>query len=1035
MNVQDLQKPQTVVSLIDIVCQKYHNELAVVIEDQQFTYGELQQRAEQLFQYLTAQGWLKSNSLVGLCIEPSFEMIIAIYAILKAGAAFVPLDPDLPSQRLSYMITDAKLTTILTQQKFAFDIEPAMRQSGCDGHMCFVDSPTVWQSVTTDSALPPVVEPEQLAYIIYTSGSTGVPKGVMLTHRGLRNLAQTSCHTFNIKPGLRLLQFASISFDAAVWEIFTALCGGGTLILGAREQMLPGQVLANFLTKHRVNWVTLPPSVLATLTSFRHQLADLQTVVVGGEACPISLAKAWVSPQTRFFNAYGPTEVTVCCTIYEFQPQDISLPIGYALPNVELYVLDEELQLCHPGEKGELYVGGMGVSQGYLDKPELTNTRFVDNPFGEGKIYKTGDIVYEDPHEPGLLHYVGRYDNQIKIRGKRIEIEAIEMILAQHPSVQTNAVKAIRTKRIETSNLPENYGVSMLVAYIVPKAGKFVTEKHLQRFAAEQLPDYMVPTRFVFLDELPLLPNRSKVDRKALPELLQTPYFPTDATNNSLKIAAIFDEALELPSGTCKAHTNFFEMGGSSLCIAHILYAVARDFSVTLPSRIIYEYPTPSGLAQLLEQLTLKSEITVSDRHIDLQAEAELSSDLDTSIWQQPPQAKYDCALITGATGFLGAHLLDELLAKGCYRQIYCLVRAESHTDAMKRLRATFTKYQLPTTRLTQIDVITGDIQQPQLQLPKPLFDKLAEEVDQIYHVAAETSYIKPYSLIKKPNLQGTANILALAAHRRHKTLHYVSTMSVYGALTSLLGIHEVVEDFDIDLSLPIIGMESGYVRSKWAAERMVRSAQEKGLAVSIYRPGFISGHRQTGVANLNDTFYRYVSGCMEMGMYPDWPEKYWTPVPVDYVAAVIAHISSNAKYTGGNYNIVVPKEQELSNVEIFECFRELGYPLQKISPKNWLNALSSLPITNPLFPLISFFQEKVYQDRSTIMEVHHRTPRSRIDNTLDALQGSGISCSRIHKELMRLYLPSFDRNFSTRRVQNPTVLNYGTSNLSRFRP
>jgi thioester reductase-like protein len=221
------------------------------------------------------------------------------------------------------------------------------------------------------------------------------------------------------------------------------------------------------------------------------------------------------------------------------------------------------------------------------------------------------------------------------------------------------------------------------------------------------------------------------------------------------------------------------------------------------------------------------------------------------------------------------------------------------------------------------------------------------------------------------------------------------------------------------------MSVEFGYVRAKWAAERMVRSAKEKGLAVSIYRPGFISGHRQTGVANVNDTFYRFVSGCLEMGMYPDWPEKYWNPVPVDYVSAVIAHISSEAKYIGGNYNIVVPREQELSNVEIFECFRELGYPLQKISPKNWLNALSTLSTTNPLHPLISFFQEKVYQDRSTILEVHHRTPISQVHNTLDAIQDSGILCPRIDKELMSQYLPKFDKNFFTRQLQDITVLNY----------
>ncbi len=240
INFQNLQSHLSIISLLDFICQQYPHQVALVLEEQQLTYGELNQKAEKLYNYLTAQGWLKPNSLIGLtaqgwlkpnsliglCLEPSFEMVIAIYAILKAGAAFVPLDPDLPRQRLSYMIVDAKLSTVLTQQKFAFDIEPALRQSGIDGHICFLDTPVVWQQSFIPSTPPQVVEPEQLAYIIYTSGSTGIPKGVMLSHKGLLNLALASCSIFDIKPGLRLLQFASISFDAAVWEIVTALCGG-----------------------------------------------------------------------------------------------------------------------------------------------------------------------------------------------------------------------------------------------------------------------------------------------------------------------------------------------------------------------------------------------------------------------------------------------------------------------------------------------------------------------------------------------------------------------------------------------------------------------------------------------------------------------------------------------------------------------------------------------------------------------------------------------------------------------------------------
>jgi amino acid adenylation domain-containing protein/thioester reductase-like protein len=1004
MNYKNLASPQTVVSQIDSVCYQYPNHVALIYQGQELTYHELSQRAEKLYSYLKAQNNLEPNTLVGVCLEPSFEMVIAIYAILKAGAAFVPLDPDLPRQRLSYMISDAKLTTILTVRKFAFDIEPALRQSDVVGHMCFLDTLS-WGEDTLQFTAP-IVEPEQLAYIIYTSGSTGTPKGVMLPHRGLLNLACSSIHAFDINPGTRVLQFASISFDAAVWELVTALCGAGTLVLGAREEMLPGRPLAEFIAKYSIEMLCLPPSVLATLMQFREQLSCLRVIAAGGEACPLSLAQFWVSANTRFFNAYGPTEITVCATMFEFKTESLSVPIGNALPNVELYILDEERNLCESGQKGELYIGGVGVAQGYLGKEEMTCSRFISNPFGTGKIYKTGDIVYEDLCHRGLLHYVGRVDNQVKIRGLRVELEAIEKVLGQHPSVQATVVKVITTTDVITKeNKSHADGTSMLVGYVVPRAGFFVTDKRLQQFAAEHLPDYMVPVRFVFLDELPLMPNRSKVDRSSLPELELIEFPVTNATNNAIKIAAIFDEALQLTPGSFLPNSNFFDMGGDSLRIAHILWLIQRDFGVTISSRLVYEYPTPSDLARLLEFKQTCSDV---DDNSDLMTDALLPSYLDTSIWHKPAIVKFDTAFITGSTGFLGAHLLHELLIKNSYRNIYCLVRAENDTVAMQKLRATFIKYQLPTVELTRVEVIAGDIEQPRMQLPVTLFEKLSQSVDVIYHVAADTNYIKPYSVIKKPNLDGTANIIAFAAHRHHKTLHYLSTLAVYGAASSFFNMDEVSEDYDIDISLPIMSVEYGYVRAKWTAERMVQTARLKGLNCSIYRPGFISGHKQNCIANLADTFHRSVSGCIQMGAYPDLPEKYWGPVPVDFVAAAITHISTNSQYTGGNYNLTVPRIFELSHVEMFEYINDLGYRVEKISLKAWLKAISTLPESNPLYPLGSFWQEKVYQNRSTLLEIHHRTPTFRIDNTLRAIRGSGLEFPKFDKALVKYYLPNF---------------------------
>ncbi len=1011
MNFKNSSSQQTVVSIIDMVCRKYPNHVALIHEGQELTYGELSLSAEKLYSYLKAQGRLEPNTLIGVCLEPSFEMVIAIYTILKAGAAFVPLDPDLPRQRLSYMISDAKLTTILTVRKFAFDIEPALRQSDVNGCMYFLDTP-LWDENTLQVTAP-IVEPSQLAYIIYTSGSTGIPKGVMLAHKGLLNLASESILAFDINPGTRVLQFASISFDAAVWELVIALCGAATLVLGAREQMLPGKPLAEFIAKHSIEMLCLPPSVLATLAPFRDQLCCLRAIVAGGEACPLSLAQFWVGANTRFFNAYGPTEITVCATMFEFQPDSQSVPIGKALANVELYVLDEELNKCKSGEKGELYIGGVGVAQGYLSKEEITAARFIDNPFGTGKIYKTGDIVYEDLCHSGLLHYVGRTDNQVKIRGLRVELEAIEKVLGQYPSVQAAAVKILK-------NPSQNSNASVLLGYVVPRTGFFVTEKHLQHFVAEHLPNYMVPTRFIFLDKLPLMPNRSKVDRSSLPELEFIEFPVTNATDDAVKIAAIFDEALQLAPGSFRPNSNFFHMGGDSLRIAHVLCLIQRDFGITIPSRLIYEYATPSDLARLLEQLKLKNEDI--DDNADLMADAALPKELDTSIWHKPAIVKFETAFITGATGFLGAHLLYELLVKNSYRNIYCLVRAENDTVAMQRLRATFIKYKLPTIELARVEVIAGDIEQPRMQLPITLFEKLSRNVDAIYHVAADTNYIKPYSVIKKPNLSGTANIIAFAAHRRHKALHYLSTLAVYGAVSSFFNMDEVSEDYDIDISAPLMSVEFGYVRAKWTAERMVQAARASGLTCSIYRPGFITGHTQTGIANISDTFYRLVAGCIQMGMYPDLPEKYWTPIPVDSVAAAIVHISNNTESWGGNYNLTVPRISELSHVEMFDYINELGYRVDKISLKTWLRALSTLPPSNPLHPLVPFWQEKVYQNRTTILEIHHRTPTVRIDNTLRAIKSSGLKFPAFNKALVKHYLPNFTSEMPVDRIDSTMV-------------
>jgi amino acid adenylation domain-containing protein len=427
--------------------------VAVVFEEQQLTYRELNCQANQLAHYLRTLG-VKPEVLVGICVERSLQMIIGLLGILKAGGAYVPLDPAYPQERLAFMLEDAKVPVLLTQQHLLSTLasHPAPSRVCLD---------TDWPSISQHSQENPIplATLKNLAYVIYTSGSTGLPKGVLIEHRGLPNLAMAQIQRFGIRPDSRVLQFSSLNFDASASEIMMALAGA-TLFLAKRDTLLPGSTLWQFLYKYAITTVTLPPSVLALLPV--EPLPSLQTLIVAGEPCPAELVARW-KPGRHFFNAYGPTETTVCATMFECSENNHPSsppPIGHPLPNTQVYVLNTHLQRMPIGVPGELYIGGMGLARGYLNRPELTAEKFISNPFSkdpQARLYKTGDLVRYRPD--GNLEFLGRIDNQVKVRGFRIELGEIETVLTQHPTVQEAVVIARE----------DNPGDKRLVGYVISK--------------------------------------------------------------------------------------------------------------------------------------------------------------------------------------------------------------------------------------------------------------------------------------------------------------------------------------------------------------------------------------------------------------------------------------------------------------------------------------------------------------------------------------------------------------------------------------
>ena len=557
---------------------------AVLFEDKQLTYRELNQRANSLAHHLRNLG-VGPEVLVGICVERSLEMVVGLLGILKAGGAYVPLDPAYPPERLAFMLEDASVGVLLTQAQL---LESLPKHQGP-----IVCLDTDWKIIERQSEKNPgcSLTPENLAYVIYTSGSTGQPKGVLVAHSGVSNLATALIQISNVQPNSGVLQFCSLSFDGSVTELVMALLSGAAMVMGTRDSLLPGANLIQLLRDFEVTTVALLPSVLAVLPA--NELPALRTIIAAGEACSRELVAKWSSGR-RFFNGYGPTECTVCTTIVECTDSKEAPPIGRPLPNTQVYILDAQKQLVPIGVHGELYIGGVGVTRGYLNRPEITADRFILNPFSNdsgSRLYKTGDLVRYLPD--GNIEYLGRIDHQVKIRGFRIELGEIEAVLRQNPAVQDAVV------------IGQEYDLhdKRLVAYVVPSQEEVLSTSELRRYIKQKLPDHMVPSAFVRLEALPLTPN-DKVDRRALPMPDGTRSvegtFAPPLTLFEEVLANIWSEVLRLDS--VGIHDNFFELGGHSLLAVRLLAQIEKTFGKNLPLSTLFQSPTIEQLANILRE-------------------------------------------------------------------------------------------------------------------------------------------------------------------------------------------------------------------------------------------------------------------------------------------------------------------------------------------------------------------------------------------------------------------------------------------------
>jgi amino acid adenylation domain-containing protein len=587
--------------LIEAQAERMPDAVAAVFQGRPLTYRELNVRANQLAHYLRGRG-IGPEVMVGICMERSLELLVALLGILKAGGAYVPLDPAYPKERLRAMVRDARVPLLITLQ-WLKELVPV------DGEVICLD--TNWDRISRESSENPSIDitADDLAYVIYTSGSTGKPHGVLISHRGMVNHSLAAVKLYRLQPTTRVLQFSSISFDIAVEEIFPTLITGATVVLRSNDCDISGSHFLQWLKDEQITFLDLPTAYwhewVRELSRQGEVLPEsLRTLVVGGEKALASAYVAWqkiAADRVRWLNTYGPTEATVVATVYD--PADAptgqdncsEIPIGRPIPNTEAYVLDAHLQPVPVGVSGELHIGGVGLARGYLNAPELTAEKFVPNPFSNqpgARLFRTGDLARWRPD--GHLEYLGRIDHQVKIRGFRIELGEIEVVLSQHPGV-SEAVALARE---------DQPGNKRLVAYIVPGSQPAVLTSELRAFIKQNLPEYMVPSAYVFLDQMPLTPN-GKVDRRALP----APELETSSDRGAqiaprngyeMELVMIWDEVLGRKSLGVK--DNFFELGGHSLSAVRMLALIEKTFGQKLPLVTLFQAPTIEELAVVLQK-------------------------------------------------------------------------------------------------------------------------------------------------------------------------------------------------------------------------------------------------------------------------------------------------------------------------------------------------------------------------------------------------------------------------------------------------
>lgn len=996
---KEFPREQTTLDRITEQAQVSSEATAIRFGEASLTYGQLIGRIESIANALHQRG-VQRGDHVGILLKRSLDLIPALLATWRVGALYVPMDIGFPQQRITYMLEDSNVHTILTNSELLNVLDAKFSSIALS-----VDD-------VNETSLTKSIEPAtgvDSAYIMYTSGSTGKPKGVEVSHSALLNCLLATKDYVEFISTSHMLALTTISFDISTAEIFMPLIAGGCVELGDDGLAADGVEFAERIQNLMPSHVQATPSTWKAVLSAGWDEQENICLMSAGEAFSRDLAEQLLQRCGKLWNLYGPTETTVYSSAYQvISEPDKPMRIGRPLPNTQIYILDKQYQPVPIGAIGDLYVAGDGVAVGYWQRPELTAERFVANPFRAGELmYLTGDLARYLPD--GTIICLGRLDDQIKIHGVRVEPAEVESALRSIEGVHDAVAVPWQDAR----------GDTQLVAHVIVNK-KEITAHDLRMQLRERLPDVMVPPYILFAESFPKTAN-GKIQRAALPD--PSPPSPLSvgegrrgegeppSTTTEQMLAKAWATILGIDSKIIGRDSDFMDLGGHSLLMTLLMVEVRKSFQVHFSLREFFGASTLRKFATLIDERRLpdsdqpnigrspastRTSEWARQRMAFLQREAELPRYIAPARGMMyQPMKEIKSILLTGGTGFLGVYVIDEIL-KTTQTEIYCLVRPRRGEDSKQRIEKQMKRYQVwaedeawLSSFEKRVHVIDGDVTLPRLGMNDADYDTYSQTVDAIFHGAAHVNFIYPYEALRATNVLGVHEIIQFAFHGRIKPVHHLSTAAIWP-----MGAQYTYYEKDPIDHVGLLNL--GYDEAKWVGEKCLIHAEERGLPLARYRPGEVGGDSVTGRSVTDHFIIACFKGFLQFGAFPDMDIEV-DVAPVDYVAKAMVHLAFQRNALGRAFHLTNPSRRRLKDG--LDYLRNIGYQFEELPFEELRDRLinSSDFSSNALF---------AYQAALDDMDnVSMQLPTYDTRETLRELAGSGITCPPADEKLFGTYL------------------------------